>query len=289
MDPGDDAPRTAPEKNPYAHCPRLTEGETVDVRSRVTGDEVELEIGGGRGVFVDERAAKQGLSARCRVFAEDAKVAPWVAWIALALAGCGSRESVVPELVRPAPARPAPARVEPSGPRAPAPVVADRSLFADLDLAIAEGTVRACDGATFDPAFERALARGVGDLTDVVVSWAMRPGEPSGCNTRFERIYRAVVVLSLGGREDRARIALALVDAVNVLGREALVEEGSDELFPEAHVIATLAALTARDEQRARDEKRLAEEGFARLGDDAAARFPALKDVDRAKYEAVRP
>jgi hypothetical protein len=212
--------------------------------------------------------------------------APGVAWLAVvsALVGCGSREPAVPELVRPAPAR-----VEPSGPRAPAPAVADRSLFAELDLAIADGTVKACDGATFDPAFERALARGVGDLTDVVVAWAMRPGEATGCNTRFERIYRAVVVLSLGGREDRARIALALVDAVNARGRAAVLEEGSDQFFPEAHVLATLAALTARDERRARDEKRLAEEGFARLGDDAAGRFPALEDVDRARYKAVRP
>ena len=200
---------------------------------------------------------------------------------ALAVAGCVSREPAVPELVRPAPAR-----AEPSVPQA-ASHVEDRSLFAELDLAIAEGTVKACDGATFDPAFERALARGVGDLTDVVVAWAMRPGEASGCNTRFERIYRASVVLSLSGRADRARIALALVDAVNA--RAAVLEEGSDELFPEAHVLATLAALTARDERRARDEKRLAEEGFARLGADAAGRFPALEDVDRARYKAVRP
>lgn len=212
--------------------------------------------------------------------------APRVARLAVvtALVGCVAREPVVAKLVRPAPARAAPI-----SPRAPAPVVADRSLFAELDLAIAEGTVKACDGATFDPAFERALARGVGDLTDVVVAWAMRPGEASGCNTRFERIYRAVVVLSLGGREDRARIALALVDAVNGRGRAAVLEEGSDAFFPEAHVLATLAALTARDERRARDEKRLAEEGFARLGDDAAGRFPALEDVDRARYKAVRP
>ncbi|MFO0641342.1 MAG: hypothetical protein U0183_19130 [Polyangiaceae bacterium] len=199
----------------------------------------------------------------------------------LAVGGCVSREPAVPELVRPAPAR-----AEPSAPHAAAHV-ADRSLFAELDLAIAEGTVKACDGATFDPAFERALARGVGDLTDVVVAWAMRPGEASGCNTRFERIYRAIVVLSLSGRADRARVALALVDAVSA--RAAVLEEGSDELFPEAHVLATLAALTARDERRARDEKRLAEEGFARLGDDAAGRFPALEDVDRARYKAVRP
>lgn len=206
------------------------------------------------------------------------------AWLAVAVVGCASRGSSVPELVRPAPVRSAQARVEPN-----APIVADRSLFAELDLAIAEGTVKACDGATFDPAFERALAHGVGDLTDVVVAWALRPGEASGCNTRIERIYRAVVVLSLGGREDRARIALALVDAVNGRGRAAVLEEGSDAFFPEAHVLATLAALTARDERRARDEKRLAEEGFARLGDDAAGRFPALEDVDRARYKAVRP
>lgn len=200
------------------------------------------------------------------------------AWLAVALVGCAARGSAVPELVRPAP------REAPSV----APVVAERSPFADLDLALAEGTVRACDGATFDPAFERALSRGGGDLAEVVVAWAMRPGETSGCNARFERVYRAVVVLSLGGRADHARIALALVDAVNALGPGATPDSARDMFFPEAHVIATLAALTAGDERRARDEKRSAEDGFARLGADAAGRFPALVDADRAKYRAVR-
>lgn len=200
------------------------------------------------------------------------------AWLAVALVGCASGVPSVPELVRPAPREA----------RAVAPTGGDRSPFADLDLAIAEGTVRACDGATFDPAFERALSRGGGDLAEVVVGWAMRLGETSGCNTRFERVYRAVVVLALGGRADRARIALALVDAVNALAPAATPEEGRDTFFPEAHVLATIAALTAGDERRARDEKRAAEDGFARLGADAAGRFPALEDADRAKYLSVR-
>jgi len=98
-----DAPNggtTTPKKNPYAHCPKLPEGETVELRSLVTGKHVELEIGCGRGGFiferalavpeaailglevrrkwatiVDERLGKQGLHTRCRVFAEDAKLA----------------------------------------------------------------------------------------------------------------------------------------------------------------------------------------------------------------------
>lgn len=87
-------------KNPYAHCPRLPEGETVELSALVRGTPIELEIGCGRGGFVferaaavpgtaivglevrrkwativDERAKKQGISAQVRVFAEDAKIA----------------------------------------------------------------------------------------------------------------------------------------------------------------------------------------------------------------------
>jgi tRNA (guanine-N7-)-methyltransferase len=83
--------------HPYADAPRLPEGE-VDVRSLVSGESHELEIGPGRGGFLFERAeaapeaallglevrlkwaavvdgrlAKVGLSSRARVFAEDAK------------------------------------------------------------------------------------------------------------------------------------------------------------------------------------------------------------------------
>jgi tRNA (guanine-N7-)-methyltransferase len=86
--------------NPYAHAPTLPDGESVDMRSIVTGSSYELEIGPGRGGFiferaaaapeaaligfeirrkwatiVDERLAKQGLGSRARVFSEDAKFA----------------------------------------------------------------------------------------------------------------------------------------------------------------------------------------------------------------------
>jgi tRNA (guanine-N7-)-methyltransferase len=86
--------------HPYANAPRLPEGERVDVRALVAGDWIEIEIGPGRGAFlferagaepraglvglevrrkwaaiVDARLAKQGLGARARVFAEDAKLA----------------------------------------------------------------------------------------------------------------------------------------------------------------------------------------------------------------------
>jgi tRNA (guanine-N7-)-methyltransferase len=89
-----------PSKNPYADCPKLPEGEEVALRALVAGETLELEIGPGRGGFlferalsaptaglvglevrrkwatiVDQRLAKQGLGARCRVFAEDAKLA----------------------------------------------------------------------------------------------------------------------------------------------------------------------------------------------------------------------
>lgn len=83
---------------PYADAPQLPEGETVDARTLVTGDWLELEVGPGRGGFaferveaeprcgivglevrrkwaaiVDARLAKRGLGGRARVFAEDAK------------------------------------------------------------------------------------------------------------------------------------------------------------------------------------------------------------------------
>jgi tRNA (guanine-N7-)-methyltransferase len=84
----------------YEDAPRLPEGETLDLRSIVSGDWVELEVGPGRGWFlveraaaepraalvgleirrkwaflVDERLRKRGLGGRARVFAEDARVA----------------------------------------------------------------------------------------------------------------------------------------------------------------------------------------------------------------------
>ena len=86
--------------HPYVNAPKLPEGERVDLRSLVRGDEFELEVGPGRGGFIHERAmalpqrailgleirrkwsqlldekcAKLGLAARVRVFAEDAKAA----------------------------------------------------------------------------------------------------------------------------------------------------------------------------------------------------------------------
>ena len=82
---------------PYDDAPRLPEGDHVELRTLVTGDWVELEIGPGRGWFlveraaaeprvalvgleirrkwaaiVDARLAKRGLASRARVFAEDA-------------------------------------------------------------------------------------------------------------------------------------------------------------------------------------------------------------------------
>jgi tRNA (guanine-N7-)-methyltransferase len=84
--------------HPYANAPRLPEGERVDVPGLVSGKSYELEIGPGRGGFLFERAAEapdtaliglevrlkwaavvdgrlaaHGLSARARVFAEDAR------------------------------------------------------------------------------------------------------------------------------------------------------------------------------------------------------------------------
>ncbi len=89
-----------PSKNPYADCPKLPEGEVVALADLVTGEHFELEIGPGRGGFlferavaspsaalvglevrrkwatiVDRRLAERGLGARCRVYAEDAKLA----------------------------------------------------------------------------------------------------------------------------------------------------------------------------------------------------------------------
>lgn len=88
--------------NPYAHAPRLPEGESIDPRLLVgaAGDAIELEIGPGRGGFlferlaadpsvrmlgleirrkwatlVDERLRAKGLGDRARVLAEDAKSA----------------------------------------------------------------------------------------------------------------------------------------------------------------------------------------------------------------------
>lgn len=84
---------------PYEDAPRLPEGEAVDLRTLVAGEEIELEIGPGRGGFlferadaapsaglvgleirrkwatiVDRRLDKRGYGRRARVFAEDAKV-----------------------------------------------------------------------------------------------------------------------------------------------------------------------------------------------------------------------
>jgi len=88
--------------NPYAHAPRLPEGESVDPRLLVGAAEttIEIEVGPGRGGFlferlaadpsvrmlgleirrkwatlVDERLRAQGLGERARVLAEDAKAA----------------------------------------------------------------------------------------------------------------------------------------------------------------------------------------------------------------------
>ena len=83
--------------SPYANAPTLPDGETVDVRELVIGKWIELEIGPGRGMFLQERAMSaidaglvgleirrkwaalvdsrlkaQGLGGRARVFAEDA-------------------------------------------------------------------------------------------------------------------------------------------------------------------------------------------------------------------------
>jgi tRNA (guanine-N7-)-methyltransferase len=86
---------------PYAHAPRLPEGEEVDLRSLGQGQHVELEVGPGpKAGFLleraaaapealligleirrkwatvgDERLAKHGFGARARVFCEDARVA----------------------------------------------------------------------------------------------------------------------------------------------------------------------------------------------------------------------
>lgn len=88
-------------RGPYAHAPRLPEGDEVDLRSLGTGSWIELEIGPGpkAGFLVeraqaapeallvgleirrkwatvgDERLAKIGARARARVFCEDARFA----------------------------------------------------------------------------------------------------------------------------------------------------------------------------------------------------------------------
>jgi tRNA (guanine-N7-)-methyltransferase len=93
--------RPAPRPNsPYAHAPTLPAGEAIDIATLVRGSTYELEIGPGRGGFIEERAVlrpdvgivglevrrkwativdarlgKHGLGARARVFSEDAKEA----------------------------------------------------------------------------------------------------------------------------------------------------------------------------------------------------------------------
>jgi tRNA (guanine-N7-)-methyltransferase len=83
---------------PYADAPRFADEGEVSIPALVTGSRIELEIGPGRGGFIRERAlcrpdvgivglevrrkwaaivdarlAREGLGARARVFAEDAK------------------------------------------------------------------------------------------------------------------------------------------------------------------------------------------------------------------------
>jgi tRNA (guanine-N7-)-methyltransferase len=85
---------------PYEDAPRLPDGAVIDARSLVQGEWLELEVGPGRGGFVlerleveprcglvglevrrkwasivDLRIGKRGMTARGRVFAEDAKEA----------------------------------------------------------------------------------------------------------------------------------------------------------------------------------------------------------------------
>lgn len=87
--------------HPYAHAPRLPEGDTVELATLLPGDgPIELEIGPGRGSFiferceaapesrilgleirlkwatiVDGRLRKRGFGHRARVLADDAKLA----------------------------------------------------------------------------------------------------------------------------------------------------------------------------------------------------------------------
>ena len=86
-----------PPPNRYEHAPKLPEGESIDVRSLVQGEHVEIDVGPGRGGFMLERAAhdprvgiigfevkrkwativdgrlkKAGFESRARCFAEDA-------------------------------------------------------------------------------------------------------------------------------------------------------------------------------------------------------------------------
>jgi tRNA (guanine-N7-)-methyltransferase len=94
-------PAKKPRPNPYAHAPRLPEGEVVDPASLVLpGRPIELEIGPGRGGFlferlaavpelcmlgfeirrkwatiVDDKLKAAGLGARARVLSEDARSA----------------------------------------------------------------------------------------------------------------------------------------------------------------------------------------------------------------------
>ena len=89
-------------KDPYAHAPRLPDGDALDPNTLVSADTgpLELEIGPGRGWYmverleaapdvrmvgleikrkwatiVDERLRRRGLNDRGRVFAEDARLA----------------------------------------------------------------------------------------------------------------------------------------------------------------------------------------------------------------------
>lgn len=89
-----------PRVKPYADAPRLPDGEHVALSDVVRGAFVEIELGPGRGVFIQERAAaeptaailgleirrkwaaivdarlaKLGIASRARVFAEDARIA----------------------------------------------------------------------------------------------------------------------------------------------------------------------------------------------------------------------
>ncbi len=94
-------PAQRPPRGPYAHAPRLPEGDVVDIRGLATGAWIELEIGPGpkagflleRAAAVpeaglvgleirrkwaavgDEKLAARGWAARARVFCEDARFA----------------------------------------------------------------------------------------------------------------------------------------------------------------------------------------------------------------------
>ncbi|HVH46462.1 MAG TPA: tRNA (guanine-N7)-methyltransferase [Labilithrix sp.] len=95
------SPQPSRRPGPYAHAPRLPEGDEVDLRSLGKGEHIELEIGPGpKAGFLleraaaapeallvgleirrkwatvgDERLAKHGFGAHARVFCEDARIA----------------------------------------------------------------------------------------------------------------------------------------------------------------------------------------------------------------------